>query len=352
MDKIRVGVIGSGGIFKGLHIPYYEMTDRAEIVAVADMNENSAKEVAGRFDADAYTDYRKVLERDDVDAVDISTHPKPHRDITIAAAEAGKHILLEKPMCRNVAEADEMIAAANKAGVMLQVAYMMPFHPVYQKLKELLDNGTLGDLHMAYCNQIGWFNPGHPWLFIKEESGGMLVEQAIHNFDVFLWLYGPVESVYAYTSHIPLGGTYPDEDKAVENNAILLIKFIEGGSCMFIKSWAAEVGHGGEGLVCSKGSATFSQGGLTWKTHDMKKTETFSPAVPDDDTYNTVSPDVRKKRYWSYASKGMSIDHWLKCIAGEEKPTTSGLVGRAGIEIAEAAYRSSESGMPVTLTIK
>jgi len=351
MEKIRVGVIGSGGIFRSLHVPYYEMTDRAEIVAVADIKEESAAEMAKRFGADAYTDYRQVIDRDDVDAVDVSTHPKPHRDITVAAAQAGKHVLLEKPMCRTVAEADEMIAAADDAGVMLQVAYMLPFNPVYQKLKQLLEDGTLGDVHMAYCNQVGWFRPAHPWLFIHEESGGMLVEQAIHNFDVWLWLYGPVASVYAYTSHVPLGGTYPEPGKAVENNAILAIRFRNGGAGMFIKSWAAEVGHSGEGVVCSKGSAVFERGGLRWKTHDMEEPETFSASVPDDDTYRTVDPEARERRYWGYASKGASIDHWLKCIAGEESPTTSGRVGRAGIEIAEAAYRSSESGDPVSLPL-
>ena len=351
MEQIKVGVIGSGGIFRNLHLPYYEMTDRAKIVAVADVKEESAAEVAKRFGADVYADYRQVLDRKDVDAVDVSTHPKPHHDIAIAAAQAGKHILLEKPMCKTVAEADEMIAAADSAGVTLQVAYMMPFHPVRKKLKQLLDDGTLGDVHMAYGNQVGWFRPGHPWLFIREESGGMLVEQAIHNFDLWLWLYGLVESVYACTSHVPLGGTYPEPDKAVENNALLTIKFKSGAFGMFIKSWAAEVGHSGEGVVCSKGSASFEGAGLRWKTHDMENPETFIAEVPNDDTYRTVPPQARESRYWSYASKGTSIDHWLKCIAGEESPTTSGHVGRAGIEIAEAAYRSAESGAPVLLPL-
>ncbi|HGJ66432.1 TPA: Gfo/Idh/MocA family oxidoreductase [bacterium] len=351
MDQIRVGIIGSGGIFRGLHVPYYEMSKRAKIVAVADIKEESAKSVAEKFGADAYTDYRQLLDRKDIDAVDVCVHPRPHRDIAVYAAQAGKHILMEKPMCRNVAEADEMISAADKAGVMLQIAYMLPFNPNFIKLKELLSNGTLGDVTMAYCNQVGWFGPGHPWLFIKEESGGMLVEQAIHNFDVWLWLYGAVDSVYAKTSHVPLGGTYPEKPKAVENNAVLVINFKSGGVGMFIKSWAAEIGHGGEGVVCTNGSASFSEGGLRWKTHDMKEAENFKAEVPDDDTYRTLSPEARERNYWSYASKGASIDHWLKCIAGEEKPTTSGRVGRAGIEIAEAAYLSSEKGLPVTLPI-
>ena len=179
----------------------------------------------------------------------------------------------------------------------------------------------------------------------------MLVEQAIHNFDAWLWLYGPVASVYACTSHVPLGGTYPEPEKAVENNAILTVKFGNGGAGMFIKSWAAEMGHSGEGVVCSGGSATLSQDGLQWKTHGMEQPDAFTAPIPDDDTYRTVTPEARERRYWSYASKGAGIDHWLKCIAGEESPTTSGQVGRAGIEIAEAAYRSSKSGTPVSLPL-
>jgi predicted dehydrogenase len=120
---------------------------------------------------------------------------------------------------------------------------------------------------------------------------------------------------------------------------------------MFIKSWAAEVGHSGEGVVCSKGSAVFTEGGVRWKTHDMEKPEFFTAPVPDDNTYRTLSPEARQRNYWGYASKGASINHWLKCIAGEEKPTTSGRIGRAGIEIAEAAYKSSKTGELVMLPI-
>lgn len=335
MEKIRVGVIGCGGIFRNQHAPYYEKSEKALIVACADIKEDVAKEQAQKFDADAYTDFRSVLDREDVDAVDVCTHPAPHRDITVAAAQAGKHILVEKPMCRNIAEADDMIEAADKAEVMLQVAYVLRFDPNHMKLKELLDNDVLGNVHMAYCNQVGWFNPAHhPWLFIKEQSGGMLVEQAIHNLDAWLWLYGPVKSVYSQTSHVPLGGTYPEPEEAVENNAVVIFKFKNGGTGMLIKSWAAEVRHSGQGVVCSKGSAVFGGPGLRWKLHGQ-----------DEETFSTK--DLQRP----LSSKGYSIEHWLKCIVGEEEPTTSGRVGRSGIELAEAAYKSSDTGMPVTLPL-
>ena len=96
MDRIRVGIIGCGGIFRNLHSPYYqEPTRRADIVAIADINETSANEQADRFGADVYTDYRALLDRQDIDAVDVCVHPRPHLEITRAAADAGKHILME-----------------------------------------------------------------------------------------------------------------------------------------------------------------------------------------------------------------------------------------------------------------
>ncbi len=353
MDKLRVGIIGCGGIFRSLHAPYYEEPTRhGDIVAVADLNEAAATEQAARFGAEAYTDYRALLDNSDIDAVDVCVHPRPHCEITHAAAAAGKHILMEKPMCCNVTEGDEMISAAENAGVLLMVAYMMRFDPGHKKLKALLDDGTLGTLEMAYSNQVSWFSPErHPWLFVKAESGGMLVEQAIHHLDIWLWLYGAAESVYGVTSHVPLGGTYPEPDEAVENNAVLTIRFKNGGVGMMIKSWAAQIGNSGNGLVASNGSATLIRHGLRWQTHEMPAAEEFTASVPDDATYRNIPPAQREQRYWSVAAKGASIAHWLECIAGEAEPTTHGSIGRAGIELAEAAYRSADTGTPIVLPL-
>ena len=354
MDRIKVGIIGCGRIFRRNHAPYYEEpTGRAEIVAVADLNEASATEQAERFNANAYTDYRHLLDRQDIDAVDVACHPAPHRNIALAAAGARKHILMEKPMCLNVAEADEMIEAAEDTGVLLQVAYTMRFDPGYMKLKQLLDHGTLGTLQMAYSNQIGYLRPRKSlaWLPIREESGGMLVEQAIHNLDIWLWLYGPASTVYGYTSHVPLDDAYPEPDKAVENNAVLTIHFKKGGVGAMIKSWVAEVGNSGDGMVGSKGSAIMLRQGLRWKTHSMVEAQEYVADVPNDETYRTLPPDQRQQRYWDAATKGASIDHWLKCIAGEETPTTGGRIGREGIELTEAVYRSSAIGAPISLPL-
>ena len=351
MAPIRIGVIGCGGIFRGAHVPYLEWrTDRCTVTAVTDLKRENAEAEAERFGAEVCKDWKALLRRDDVDAVIIATHPRPHCEIAVAAAKARKHILLEKPMCCTVREADRMIAAAKQARVKLHVAYIMRFRPAKQKLKELLTDGTLGKPHLVYCNQISWFPPRHPWLFIQKESGGMLIEQAIHVLDEWLWLFGPVKSVFAQTSKVDVGGTYPGKAKGVANNATVVVTFKSGASGLLIKSWAAEIGSGGEGVVCAKGSARLG-GGLTWKTHDMAEPATFEDAVPDDGSYPQVAGDARQGRYWGFASKGASIGHWLDCIARKARPATSGTVGRAGIEIAEAAYRSAKLGKPVELPL-
>ncbi|MFP4055596.1 MAG: Gfo/Idh/MocA family protein [Candidatus Brocadiia bacterium] len=351
MAPIGIGVIGCGGIFHGAYVPYLEwQSERARVVAVHDVKDGTAAREAARFGAQRCESPSALLARDDVEAVIIAAHPRPHCELAVAAAQAGKHILVEKPMCRSVAEADRMIAAAEGAAVRLQVAYILRFRPARQKLKALLDEGTLGAPHLVYCNQVSWFPPRHPWLFVREESGGMLVEQAIHVLDEWLWLYGPAESVYARLSHVPLGGTYPEADEAVENNATVVVSFANGATGMLCKSWAAEVRHGGEGVVCAGGSASLGAG-LTWKTHQMDEAATFPETVPDDGSYPQVTGEEREKRYWGFASKGASIEHWLDCIEGKAEPTTSGEVGRAGIELAEAAYRSAHSGKPVRLPL-
>jgi len=120
---------------------------------------------------------------------------------------------------------------------------------------------------------------------------------------------------------------------------------------MMIKSWAAEIGNSGNGLVTSTGSATLIRHGLRWKTHNMGSAEEFIASGPEHDTYRNRPAADREQRYWGMAAKGASIDHWLQCIAGEAMPTPHGRIGRDGIELAEATYRSSQIGAPISLPL-
>jgi len=370
MDLIKVGVIGVGIQFRNLHMPNYVMgLVPGKVVAVADINEESAEEIAQKCGADYwFTDYKELINLKDIDAIDICTPPWTHWYMAVEAAQAGKHVLVEKPMCIKVEQADKMIAAAEKAGVNLQVAYLLRFNPLYLKLKHFLEEKTFGELHVVYECQIGWASPHalfgekevRPWLYIKEKSGGMLIEQAIHTLDAWLWLYGPVDTVYARVSHIPLGGMYPPPEKAVENNAVVIANFKNGGTGMLIKSWTSQLTHHGKGLIGSEGSAKIEEEQLIWKLHSAREIETYTLSAPaEDEIYRRwlsdpeisgIPLDARRIRYWDFFSKGKSIERWLRCIKREETPTTSGKVGRAGVELAEAIYRSSKIGEIVKIS--
>ena len=129
---VRIGVIGTGGISRSAHLPAYKNLDTAELAAICDVSKESVDAAGERFEVSAenrYTDYRDLLARDDIDAVDICTPNQVRLDPLIAACEAGKHVLVQKPMAISLDEANQMIAAAKKAGVKMGVIYMGRFSP-------------------------------------------------------------------------------------------------------------------------------------------------------------------------------------------------------------------------------
>lgn len=198
-NKLRIGVIGCGGIAQHGHLPAIQRTETEELVAVADRFGDLAVAVGRRSGLDAediYDDYRRLLERDDVDAVDICAWTGLHADLAIEALQAGKHVLLEKPMAVTSEEARSMVDAAEKADRILMIAYNHTYDLATDYVKSMLDNGALGDLLYAEVffyedagawdagayrstmrsknHESGWPNPPEPRLKLLHY---------IHNFD-------------------------------------------------------------------------------------------------------------------------------------------------------------------------
>ena len=149
MDKIGFGVIGAG-LLGDLHAQVYHRLPGAELVAVADINGERARTVAGKYDAQPYTDYVELLKHPDIQAVSIVTPDFAHRDPAVAAAQAGKHILCEKPLATTVAEAEEIVAAAKQANVKLMVAFANRISPPFAAAKEKILAGQLGQPAYGY----------------------------------------------------------------------------------------------------------------------------------------------------------------------------------------------------------
>ena len=209
--KLRVAVIGVGGIAQNQHLPAYEKIDNVDVVAVCDINEPRVKMVAEKFNVPkACTDYKEILEMDNLDAIDICTPNYLHSVIACAALEKGLHVLCEKPDAVSVAEAEKMKAAAEKSGKCLMVIRNNRYWPTSGFLKKFIGDGKMGEIYAARC---GWQRrrgiPGRGgWFTTKAQSGGgPLIDLGVHMIDLALWLMGnptPVAAAHTTNSLIPM----------------------------------------------------------------------------------------------------------------------------------------------------
>ena len=214
MRRLRIGVIGTGTIAYGSHLPAIaQLRDELELVAVADVREDVVQHVAQRFGAQSwYTDYHDLLARPDIDLVDVCTPEFLHREQVVAAAQAGKHIHCEKPMASSVEEADAMIAAARAAGVKLMIGHSRRFTRRYQLIREAIERGEVGEVRLVRENErrayprtprpdsVGHWNPegDRSWLAKAGYTLGAALTNAVHETDLARWFAGQdAASVYA-----------------------------------------------------------------------------------------------------------------------------------------------------------
>ena len=160
-DKIKVGVIGCGGIANGKHLPALKQLDNVELTAFCDIIEEKAQQAAKAFgtpDAKVYTDYKELLKDTSIVSVHVCTPNKSHSFITIDALDAGKHVLCEKPMAKTAAEAEQMLEAARRNRKLLTIGYQGRFHPDVQYMKKIAEAGELGDMYLAkpHARRLVW----------------------------------------------------------------------------------------------------------------------------------------------------------------------------------------------------
>lgn len=204
MKTINYALIGAGYIGER-HAAAIAGTEGARLAVVASDNELQAQTLAKRYGADWTTDYRIALARSDVDAVSICTPSGFHAEPAIAALDAGKHVLVEKPMDIHVNKADQMIAAAERAKRNLAVVFQKRFNPAMRFVKESIERGKLGRITLAEAT-LKWYRTpsyftGSPWRGTwAMDGGGALMNQGIHFVDLLLWLVGDVAEVSAAAS--------------------------------------------------------------------------------------------------------------------------------------------------------
>jgi predicted dehydrogenase len=214
MTAIRVAIVGCGRI-SDLHQMGYQSRADAKIVAVCDTNKGHARDKAREWGVEkVYTDYAQVLNDKEVDVVELLTPHHLHCAMTVQAAEAGKHVSVQKPMALTAAEADKMIAAANKAGVRLRVYETFVYYAPAMRAKQMIEAGEIGEvcairMHVnSGTGDSAWKVPLSAWLwrFNEKQCGGgpLVFDHGYHLFSLGYYLGGPVEKVYAWIDHTPV----------------------------------------------------------------------------------------------------------------------------------------------------
>jgi Predicted dehydrogenases and related proteins len=216
-DHVGIGIVGSGFIARA-HAEAFARLPRATLRAVASRSAGSAAEFAGRWGIPAwFTDFRELAGRPEVDVVCIAAPNALHRDIAVAAAQAGKHVICEKPLARTLREADEMISACAAAGVLLMYAEEICFAPKYVRAKELADEGALGEVYLVRQTEQH-YGPHSDWFWDPEQSGGgVLMDMGCHGIEFARWVLGKpaARTVAAEAGTFVHGGRTRAEDHAI-----------------------------------------------------------------------------------------------------------------------------------------
>jgi len=325
---IRIGLIGCGGI-AGAHLDgYAQLTHLFQVVACCDVRRELAEQRAKQVgEAQVFTDYQEMLRHADIDAVDITLPHHLHAEVAIAAAEARKHILVEKPMAMNLAEAKAMVAAAEQSGVTLMVAQMQRYSAAHRRVKELLDEGAIGQVlyvRASVDQHLSAIRPPDNWLFKRAlAGGGSVISIGVHKIDLLRWFVGEVFAVFAVERQSPIN---PGMD--CEDISVALLEFENGAVGDLASLYAAKASPWGE-LVVLYGTDGVIHNIGGWhinseRNHEWQKGFT-KLNIPADNPFRN------------------ELEHFGECLLKGQEPLTSGRDNLKTMAVIEAIYRSAQT---------
>ena len=356
MANVRVGFIGCGGIANGKHFPGMAQQEGVDMCAFCDLilerAEKAAKEY-GTPDAKVYTDYHELLADPTIDAVHVLTPNVAHCEITVAALEAGKHVLCEKPMAATPADAKKMLEARDRTGKMLTIGYQYRHFPENQVAKKVVDSGVLGDVYYAEATYLR--RRGVPtWGVFTDKAkqgGGPLIDIGTHALDLTLWMMDnyEVESVTGQTfrklaDQTNQGNDFGDWDPkefSVEDSAFGFIRMKNGAVIELEAAWALntlEVDEAKTSLCGTKAGADMKDGlRINYIHHNkqvVEKPALFGEGVAFFSGEEKEAPDYEQELFYHIVADG------AEQIV---KPAQAAVVTR----VLEAIYESAKSGKTI-----
>jgi len=324
MKKLTWGLIGCGDIARKRVAPALRDLEGCEFIAVSREREDLAEAFAEEFGAKRwYGTWQDLLKDEEIDAVYIATPVHLHAQQTIAAAEAGKHVLCEKPMAMNVNECDRMIAAGRANRVKLGIAYYRHFYPVIGRIREIIQSGEIGEPVLAQINAFESFNPPtthqRHWLLEKDRSGGgPMFDFGCHRIEVLSNIFGAIDEVRALTASVLF-------EREVEDTAIALFQFERGTCGVLSVTHAAREPQDTLDVFGSRGSlrvSVLNEGTMQVRSDLGERYESHPPDV------NIHAPLIRD---------------FVEAVMNDREPAVTGDVGRAVAKIEEAIYANADS---------
>lgn len=340
--KIRFALVGCGRIAKNHFGAIQQHADRSELVGVCDINPQALAEAASSTGATPYSNLTEMLAKCDADALILTTPSGLHPEQAIQIAEAGKHVITEKPMATRWEDGKRMVAACDAAGVRLFVVKQNRRNATLQLLKNAVEKKRFGRIYMVNLN-VFWTRPQEyydsaAWRGTWEYDGGAFMNQASHYVDLVDWLIGPVESLQAYTATL-------ERDIEVEDTGVISIRWRNGalGSMNVTMLTYPKNLEGSITILGEKGTVRI--GGVA--VNDVQHWE-FAESDPDDDKIKDASYQTTSVYGFGHP---LYYDNVIKVMRDEAEPETDGREGLRSLEVLIAAYLSARDGKRVALPL-
>lgn len=349
---MKIGVIGAGSIAAD-HLNSYKVNPNAEVVMIADVNENLAKSRAEAFGIPKYcTDYKELLRDDTIEAVSIATPTFTHCNIVVDALAAGKHVLCEKPPVLTAAEAEKCAEAAEKAGLVLMYAFVRRFSDQVQYLKKFEQAGGFGKIYCAEASRLERCSQLNGWFVDKTKSGGgVLMDAAIHEIDAALYLMGypKPKSVLGFATDVNKDLPQQVQGAAVwwssmdKTHYDRTIESVANGFVTFENDTSLIVRSSGIQYSISTGPCIEVSGekaGARFAGFGDVEMVTMDPSGYMID----FKPNISKKTNAFH----QEINHFVDCCLNNKKAMVTPEQSITLMTIIEGLYKSAETGKPIT----
>lgn len=365
MKKLKIGIIGCGGIANNKHFPALKsQSDKCEITAFCDIIEDRAKEACEKYgtpDAKYYTDYKELLKDGTIDVVHVCTPNVAHCPITVAAFEAGKHVLCEKPMAHCTSDAEKMIDAWKKSGKKFTIGYQNRFRDDTIALHKSIEKGELGDIYFAKAHAVRRRAVPTWGVFPNKalQGGGPLIDIGTHALDITLWMmenYEPESvsgQVFYELGHLENGpegnifGAWDPKTFEVEDSAFGFIKMKNGAVIYLEAAWALNILESREAstTLCGTKAGAEIHHGMSYPKDEL----IYNFAENDQLMQKTISPAGLVDFFEGSGSSEANREakQWLEAILNDTEPLVKPEQALTVTKILEAIYKSAKTGKEI-----